>query len=122
MFGTYILEYTLLYSRFRGNLGGAERPCGGGWTPRRRGPEQVNPGITDFLSDSSSSLFYTFLNVTSRTLFAGDVFAVGDEDCVVVGWNRLIFATLKTAEGQVDIFSSQIPFKCYLPEVVSVGD
>ena len=31
-------------------------------------------------------------------------------------------ATLKTSQGQIDGFFSQLPFKCYLPEVASVGD
>ena len=29
---------------------------------------------------------------------------------------------LETTQGQIDGFSSQLPFKCYLPEVASVGD
>ena len=31
-------------------------------------------------------------------------------------------STLETTKGQTDGFSSQLPFKCYLPEVTSVGD
>jgi hypothetical protein len=30
--------------------------------------------------------------------------------------------TLETTRGQIDGFFSQHPFKCYLPEVASVGD
>ena len=30
--------------------------------------------------------------------------------------------TLETTQGQKDAFLSRLPFKCYLPEVVSVGD
>jgi hypothetical protein len=29
-------------------------------------------------------------------------------------------ATLETAQGQIDGFFSQLPFKCYLPAVASV--
>ena len=32
------------------------------------------------------------------------------------------FTTLKTTQRQIDGFFSQLPFKCYLPEVASVGD
>ena len=31
-------------------------------------------------------------------------------------------ATLETTQGQIDGLLSQLPFKCYLPEVASVGD
>jgi hypothetical protein len=31
-------------------------------------------------------------------------------------------ATLETTQAQMDGFFSQVPFKCYLPEVASVGD
>ena len=31
-------------------------------------------------------------------------------------------STLKKTQGQIDGFFSQLPFKCYLPEVASVGD
>ena len=31
-------------------------------------------------------------------------------------------ATLETTKGQLGGFSNQLPFKCYLAEVVSVGD
>ena len=31
-------------------------------------------------------------------------------------------ATLETSQGQIHIFSSQLPFKCYVPEVASVAD
>ena len=30
--------------------------------------------------------------------------------------------TLEATQGQIDGFFSQLPFKCYLPEVASVGD
>jgi len=30
--------------------------------------------------------------------------------------------TLETTQGQTDGFLSQLPFKCYLPEVSFVGD
>ena len=30
--------------------------------------------------------------------------------------------TLETTRGQIDGFANQLPFKCYLPEVASVGD
>ena len=41
--------------------------------------------------------------------------------------NRLVTqveerAILETTQGQMDGFVSQFPFKCYLPEVASVGD
>ena len=31
-------------------------------------------------------------------------------------------STLETTQGQMDGFFSQVPLKCYLPEVASVGD
>ena len=31
-------------------------------------------------------------------------------------------STLETTQGQIDGFFSQLPFRCYLPEVASVGD
>jgi hypothetical protein len=31
-------------------------------------------------------------------------------------------AFLETTQGQIDGFSSQLPFRCYLPEATSVGD
>ena len=34
-------------------------------------------------------------------------------------WN---VTALETTQGQIDGFRSQLPFKCYLPEVASVGD
>ena len=37
------------------------------------------------------------------------------------GWNTLM-TTLETTRGQIDGFFGQLPFKCYLPEVASVGD
>ena len=41
-------------------------------------------------------------------------------------WNSFAvpcsYATLKTTQGQIDGFFSQLPYKCYLPEVASVGD
>jgi len=36
--------------------------------------------------------------------------------------SRRCIATLETTQGQIDGFFSQLPFKCYLPEVASVGD
>ena len=36
---------------------------------------------------------------------------------VSLGWS-----TLETTQGQIDGFFSQPPFKCYLPEVASMGD
>ena len=30
--------------------------------------------------------------------------------------------TMETTQGQINGFLSQLPFKCYLPEVVSVGN
>ena len=35
---------------------------------------------------------------------------------------RVQDTTLVTTQGRIDGFFSQLPFKCYLPEVVSVGD
>ena len=33
-----------------------------------------------------------------------------------------LLSTLETTQGQIYSFFSQLPFKCYLPEVASVGD
>ena len=35
---------------------------------------------------------------------------------------QVFYPTMKTTQGQMDVFFSQLPFKCYLPEVASVGD
>ena len=36
--------------------------------------------------------------------------------------NKSVQITLGIIQGQIDGFFSQLPFKCYLPEVASVGD
>ena len=33
-----------------------------------------------------------------------------------------VHATLKATQGQIDGFFGQLSFKCYLPEIESVGD
>ena len=40
------------------------------------------------------------------------------------GWSVLApgHFTLEMTQGQMDGFISQLPFKCYLPQVASVGD
>ena len=40
----------------------------------------------------------------------------------VASTTLLSVPTLETTQGQIDGFFSQLPFKCYLPEVASVGD
>ena len=38
------------------------------------------------------------------------------------GGDRSVLATVETTQGQIAGFFSQLPFKCYLTEVTSVGD
>ena len=36
--------------------------------------------------------------------------------------DETLYTTLETAQGQMDGFFGQLPFKCHLEEVASVGD
>jgi len=40
---------------------------------------------------------------------------------LLIARQRLPHTTLQTTQEQMDCFVSQLPFKCYLPEITSVG-
>ena len=58
-----------------------------------------------------------FQNFRTRT--AGEVTKTKAE---ATGAVLKVSSTLETTQGQIDGFFNQLPFKCYLPEVASVGD
>ena len=52
--------------------------------------------------------------------FAQGSYHMGDVATAFQGIRHI--STLETTQGQIDGFCSQLPFKCYLPEVAFVGD